>query len=130
MTGQFLTNHIIKKMPWWTFHGDVPEINAHDLHNLIQKETIQLVDVRTVTEYNGGHIKGAISCSLFPSIWSFRERILKLNLDKEKPVYTVCLSAHRSIPATKLLIELGYKATQLKGGMLEWRKQKLPEEVN
>jgi len=42
-------------------------------------------------------------------------------------IIAICLSAHRSIAAQKLLTKLGFNAHQLKGGMKEWRKHGLPE---
>jgi len=42
-------------------------------------------------------------------------------------VVAICLTAHRSIPAVRLLASEGFEATQLKGGMLAWRAAGLPE---
>jgi rhodanese-related sulfurtransferase len=47
---------------------------------------------------------------------------------KDAEIYTICLSAHRSIGAVKWLQQQGYtKAKQLQGGMQAWWKQQLPE---
>jgi rhodanese-related sulfurtransferase len=42
-------------------------------------------------------------------------------------VVAICLTAHRSIPAVRLLRENGFEARQLQGGMLAWRAAQLPE---
>jgi len=84
------------------------------------------VDVRTDGEFATGHIKGAVHCSVVPP-WSFQHRLEQLNLDKEKLVIPICLTAHRSIPAQKVLTGMGFKAKQVQGGMKGWRKDKLPE---
>ncbi|MEH6354439.1 MAG: rhodanese-like domain-containing protein [Marinobacter sp.] len=47
-------------------------------------------------------------------------RIAELNLDQSRPVVLICLSAHRSIPATRKLIKMGFDAKQLKAGMKAW----------
>ena len=39
----------------------------------------------------------------------------------------VCLTAHRSVPAVRLLRERGFDAVQLSGGMIAWRAARLPE---
>jgi rhodanese-related sulfurtransferase len=41
-------------------------------------------------------------------------------------VVAICLSAHRSPPAVRLLSRAGYDARQLEGGMLAWRAAGLP----
>ena len=49
-----------------------------------------------------------------------REAVQALNFDKEKPVVAICLTAHRSIPAVRVLKEMGFKdAKQLQGGMTQ-----------
>ena len=40
----------------------------------------------------------------------------------------ICLTAHRSIPAVRLLKQRGFEASHLAGGMLAWRAASLPEE--
>lgn len=48
-------------MPWWWPLGKVPKIGACDLHERLQAgEAIQLVDVRTKTEFDNGHIADAV----------------------------------------------------------------------
>jgi rhodanese-related sulfurtransferase len=42
-------------------------------------------------------------------------------------VVAVCLTAHRSVPAVRLLRERGFEAVQLSGGMMAWRAARLPE---
>jgi len=50
-----------------------------------------------------------------------------MDSDKEKPVVAICLTAHRSIPAVRVLKEMGFKdAKQLQGGMTQWWIQKFP----
>lgn len=42
-------------------------------------------------------------------------------LDKEKEYIFVCLSGARSFQATMFLTQLGYKVTNMVGGMLDWQ---------
>jgi rhodanese-related sulfurtransferase len=58
---------------------------------------------------------------------ALRSRIESLKLDPARPVVAICLTAHRSVPAVRLLRERGFDAVQLSGGMIAWRAARLPE---
>jgi len=86
---------------------------------------LQLVDVREDAEFDDalGHIAGA--------------RLLPLGtlaahagqLDRERPIVTVCRAGGRSAQATALLQRAGFsKVANLAGGMLRWHAQGLPVE--
>lgn len=112
-------------MPWWWPLGKVPEVEAHELNNRLEKgEPIQLMDVRTRTEYDYGHIAGAINAP----IASLKHRLDSLGLDPTRPVVTICKTAHRSIPATRLLRQRDFEAAQLAKGMDQWRQERLSVE--
>lgn len=84
----------------------------------IQKETVQLIDVRTLDEYQSGHIKGAKNIDFYSP--SFTSQFEKLN--KEKPLYIYCRSGMRSSQASKQLEDLGFtEIYDLKGGYLNWQ---------
>merc|ERR1711991_105131 len=131
-------------MSWcWTF-GEVPELDGSDIHQFLaeleagseisneafkQYKSVSIIDVRTEGEYSGGHIKGAVSCSLVPP-WSLRGRLEAMELSKDSSHLNlmICLSAHRSIAAVRLMKEMGYENVfQLKAGMQSWRAKGLPE---
>jgi len=105
----------------WIPFGKVDEISAEDLHQLItnQSDDVILVDVRTMVEWRSGHIKNAKHISIL----HFTQEIENLNLAKDKLMVPICLSAHRSIPAVRMLNENGFtNVKQLKGGMLAWNR--------
>ena len=80
---------------------------------------VQLLDVRTEDEFNGGHITNAKNISWSSETWS----PLVGELDKTKPVLVYCLSGGRSKIAAAKLTELGYKEViELDGGYLAWSK--------
>ena len=84
----------------------------------IQKDSIQLVDVRTPKEYQAGFIKNAINIDFFD-----RENFVTQfeKLDKEKPVYIYCRSGNRSQKAAARLDSIGFKKIiDLKGGYMNW----------
>ena len=109
---------IIKK---WLPFGRVPEFSSEELNLLLHNdsETVQILDVRTRAEWQAGHIKGAINIPIV----HLNNAVDNLDFDKNIPVVAICLSAHRSIPAVRVLTELGYKdVKQLAGGMRAWNK--------
>ena len=111
-------------VPWWLPFGRVPELSARDLHaQLAAGVRVQLLDVRTGAEYAGGHLDGARNVP----ITSLHAAVAELDLDRSVRVVAICLSAHRSPPAVRLLRSHGYDAVQLRGGMLAWRLARLPE---
>jgi glyoxylase-like metal-dependent hydrolase (beta-lactamase superfamily II)/rhodanese-related sulfurtransferase len=86
---------------------------------------IQLVDVREPQEFTDalGHIAGA---QLVP-LSQLAQRADEI--DRGRPVVTVCRSGARSAQATVLLRKSGFrKVANLAGGMLRWRAQTLPVE--
>jgi thioredoxin 1 len=89
-----------------------------------EKSTSILIDVRTIEEYNGGHIESAKNIDFNSS--NFESEIAKI--DKEKTVFVYCLSGGRSSAAASFLEKKGYKnVIELVGGMMAWRSEGLPE---
>jgi len=116
----------LKKQFWWWPFGRVPEISANELHRLVRGDKpVQIVDVRSEAEWRRSHIPGAVSAP----IGALKHRLTALQLDAHQPIIAICLSAHRSIPAVRLLRARGFEnAVQLKGGMLAWWRQHYPTE--
>jgi sulfur dioxygenase len=85
--------------------------------------SVQLLDVREVNEFDDalGHIAGA---QLLP----MAELASRLqDLDRQRPVVTVCRSGTRSAQACVLLTRAGFtEVANLAGGMLRWRAQGHP----
>ncbi len=103
---------------WWLPFGQVPEISASELHDqLAGNQSVQIIDVRSRAEWRRSHIPGAVSVP----IRRLKRRLVALQLDADQPIVAICLSAHRSIPAVRLLQAQGFpNAVQLEGGMLAW----------
>jgi rhodanese-related sulfurtransferase len=111
-------------LPWWLPFGRVPEIRPAALAaRLAQAPRPQLLDVRTSAEFARGHLAGAVNVP----ITALAARLPALALDPGRPVVAICLTAHRSVPAVRLLRRLGHDAVQLAGGMMAWRGAGLPE---
>lgn len=86
---------------------------------ILEKE-VQLVDVRTPSEWEAGVIGEPLKINFFDD--SFKASIEKL--DKNKPIAIYCKSGGRSAKAASLLSELGFKEIyELKGGILNWNRK-------
>lgn len=79
-----------------------------------------LVDVRESDEFEAGHALGALSVPLS----ELKERISEL--DKSVALNIICKSGGRSAQAAVALNSIGYNATNVKGGSLEWLASQLP----
>jgi rhodanese-related sulfurtransferase len=117
----------LRHLFWWVPFGRVPEISPAELNEtLTGEDPPQILDVRTGTEWRKSRITGAVNVP----IQELRQRIDSLSLDAGKPIVTICLSAHRSIPAVRLLQAKGYaNVVQLQGGMLAWWKAEYPTDI-
>jgi rhodanese-related sulfurtransferase len=92
----------------------------------IDKGGVQILDVRTAEEYNGGHIKNALQAD-WKNQAQFKDRTQYL--DKNKPIYVYCLGGGRSAQAADYLRQNGYdNVVNLEGGMTAWRGANLPVE--
>lgn len=89
----------------------------------VKSDSVQLLDVRTPDEYADGHINGAININVQSD--EFREIVSK-KLSKDSTVFVYCRSGRRSLTAAEILIKLGYKVVNLKGGIIEWKEYGLP----
>lgn len=81
----------------------------------LKDENAILLDVRTVEEYNEGHLKHSINIPLGE---------IKFNkLDKNKKIYVYCRSGSRSQSACFELTDKGFEAIDI-GGIM-WYKGEL-----
>lgn len=93
-------------------------ISKKELKEVLTKENVQLVDVRTKAEYDRGAIEGAVLISF----WSddFLSKVT-LKFDKNKPIYLYCKIGVRSSNAAKVLAKEGFtKVYSLQGGYSNW----------
>lgn len=95
----------------------VRHISATDLKEELNNKNKQFVDVRTLGEFKGNHIKGFKNIPLH----QLSQKAEK-ELSKEKEVIIICQSGMRSQKASKMLQKIGFtKVTNVKGGMSNWR---------
>ncbi len=101
------------------------EVSPEEFQVLTQDTSNILIDVRTVSEYQKSHIKGAINISYFGG--HFKEKLEVLHLDTSKTVLIYCETQHRSLFAAKKIYRLGFHdIVDLDKGMINWRKNNFP----
>lgn len=90
--------------------GRVKNFHWHDVGALQQSSAVTLLDTRTVSEYDRGHIDGFINIPLD----ALRERLSEIPADK--PVYVTCQVGLRGYIAARILVQNGYDTYNLSGG--------------
>ena len=90
---------------------------------LIADTNVVVLDVRTASEFDEGHLQRAINIDQGQS--DFVEKTQKaLPVDKIIAVY--CRSGRRSANAASKLADVGYKLVNLKGGIIAWKEANMP----
>lgn len=96
-----------------------PEVSAKEAAALMKGVPLPVViDVRERTDYDQGHIVGAVSAPFV----EFKDRLESLKLPKLDPVIIYSADDARARDVTKLLYENGYQGVlTLTGGIEAWR---------
>lgn len=102
--------------------NNIPEIDVHEAKARVAAGAF-LLDVREQNEYDHIHIVGV---DLLIPLAKVSQRYNELPQDKE--IVVTCRSGGRSARATKFLIEKGYNAVNMAGGILAWYRAELPTE--
>ena len=100
-------------------------VDAAKFSKAIAAPDAQILDVRTASEYQSGHIANALQANwLDPREFNNRTQYL----DKSKTIYIYCQSGGRSASAQTALIQAGFNVVNLEGGISNWRMQEMPIE--
>ncbi len=103
------------------FGSGAPSLTAAEVNEKLKFGKHPLVlDVRQPDEYRLGHIAGS---KLIP-LNELHRRMKELPQGRE--IVCVCASGSRSASAAKTLAKEGYTVFDMQGGMLAWRRAKLP----
>lgn len=97
--------------------GTLPaSVSVDEAHQMYQDGTFVL-DVRTPEEWNEFH---APNTTLIP----LDELASRVNeLPKDQPIVVVCRSGNRSQSGRDILLQAGFDATSMTGGLNEWRSK-------
>jgi hydroxyacylglutathione hydrolase len=109
--------------------AELPQITAQELQQRLNRDELQLLDVRREPEWQAGHIAGA-------SWWPLdRFKVSAPEVDPKVPLAVNCQGGYRSVIACSLLRRAGLKnVMNVIGGFEAWQKaglevEKTPEGV-
>ena len=99
--------------------ASLPQMTVVELSN--RRDGLQVLDVRRETEWQAGHIEGALCWPLD----RFSSELPKL--DRRQPLAVHCKSGYRSAIGCSLLLRAGYQnVTNVTGGFDAWQQAALP----
>ena len=87
------------------------EITFDDFYQLYQRESLSVLDVREVEEFEALHLEDARNFPLSELADTYKQ------LDKDNLYYVICKSGMRSARACQFLAEQGYEVVNVQGGM-------------
>lgn len=97
---------------------DITEAKA-----MIDKGGVVVLDVRTLDEWNGGHLKNAVHANVNDA--SFNQKIA--SIDKKTTVVVYCAVGGRSARASDMMMQQGWKNVyNMTGGISAWSAARLP----
>jgi sulfur-carrier protein adenylyltransferase/sulfurtransferase len=105
---------------------EIDEIDATRARQLIDTGQPLVLDVREQSEWDEGHIPGAVHVPR----GHLESRIERAAPDPSRPVVIYCSVGNRSAFAAKTLGELGYQVvSSLAGGFTDWKRNGFPVEL-
>jgi rhodanese-related sulfurtransferase len=101
---------------------DYGDVSVQEARQLIEKKKkLTIVDVRTISEYNEGHIENAINLP----VQELSDRLDELNKNDELLIY--CRTGNRSSTAVDILSNAGFnKIFHMHKGISIWIQQGYP----
>ena len=111
LSGLIYPIRVYLEVPMFYLFTKIDSISTSELEAKL-KEPIQLLDVRTPTEFRKGHIKNAKNIPL-TEIGSYTPAT-------KETLYVICHSGVRSKMAAKKLKKKGYDVINVRGGMSAW----------
>lgn len=93
------------------------EVQVNDINNLIKENNTMLIDVRERFELvETGFVPGAVHLPM--STFDIEDQVLSDN--KDKTIYVMCRSGRRSESVQEFMLEHGFDAVNVAGGILEY----------
>jgi rhodanese-related sulfurtransferase len=85
-----------------------------------------ILDVRNPYELEEylGHIEGAVNIP----VQELEKRIDELNKYRDREIAVICRSGVRSVTATNILLQNGFNAINIEGGMIKYRAEENKEQ--
>lgn len=98
-------------------------VSPRDLSKRLKKGSPLILDARPAAEFSAGHVPGALNVPLE----TLESRLGEL--DKTRSIVVYDRLSERSRKAGELLVQNGYPAEELAGGIAVWIAMKLPVEM-
>ena len=99
------------------------KITPQDLINLTNQDAAQLIDLRSLNEFDDGHITGSINIPYT----DLEDRIHEIKKQEDKSLVLICDTGSQSANAGEVLNKSGFEKTViLSGGIGAWRLDNLP----
>lgn len=98
--------------------------SVQKIYELVHEQGVRVtfIDLRTVQEYNEGHIRGAVSLPV--SDPEFSQKIAGLSTGRTYVIY--CYSDGRSRHAKRLMAGAGLSVIRMNGGIEAWQRAGYP----
>jgi hydroxyacylglutathione hydrolase len=103
--------------------ASTPQMTVDELASAMESGRVQVVDVRSVSEWESGHLPGAVNVPL----GHLEERLRELPTGR--PLVVHCQRGGRSAIAASVLQALGVNAANLTGGFKAWSSAGKPTET-
>lgn len=106
----------------WARDYPVETIDSMSARELRERlDEVMLIDVRQQSEWNEGHIQGAVHFEGGRSAWD------DLPFPRDRPLAIQCSSGNRSMSVSSVLRRRGYRnVIQVEGGIIRWEKNGFP----
>jgi rhodanese-related sulfurtransferase len=106
--------------------GCSEKITPAELRQSLKRQPVpEIIDVRSLGEYNNGHVPGAIHVPF----WAVIARRQQINTSDQVPTVLYCEHGPRAVLARALLSMVGKEPfVLLEGHMLNWRRRGYPLE--
>ena len=102
---------------------DFENRDVRGFSELLEDQNVVVLDVRTAEEFNEGHLANAVNIDVRQE--GFVEKA-KAALPADKTIAVYCRSGKRSALAAGQLVAEGFRAVNLKGGILAWKDAGMP----
>lgn len=99
--------------------AEITKDSLRTVQKKVAEKKAILVDVRERSEWDEGHVKGAVFLPLSDLKAGIDPKALAKKLPKDKLIYTHCVVGKRSLTAGNILEKFGYEVRPLKPGYEE-----------
>jgi len=107
---------------WFAAGAGAPSINVTEAMEMIETQDALVLDVRDVRESETSHLRGAERLPLK----DLEAGGLPESAQENRPIITYCTIGYRSGAAAKILVDKGFDAHNLRGGILALAQASAP----